>query len=132
MTGDEYYNKPLNSAVKMYLQRRKAAGRGPATAEEIFDALVEGGYDSFQGSRADALPGLRISLGKSTHTFVKLRNGSYGLCDWYGEVKQRAPRAAANGKADPNKVQESVGEQPTDTAVDEAGGPEIAEATEST
>lgn len=101
--GDEYFNKPLNTAIKSVLAHRKAAGHGPATAEQILDDLLAGGCDRFSSDRVEALNGLRISLGKSSHTFVKLPNGSYALAEWYDLKKPKT----TNGKAE-----ESKGEEP--------------------
>ena len=105
---DEFFNKPLNTSVKTLLTRRKAAGRGPATAEDIYDGLIAGGYDKFPDNKDEALTGLRISLGKSSHTFVRLPNGSYGLGEWY-DIKQQVKRqGAAFGKAEEKNGQNKI------------------------
>jgi hypothetical protein len=85
--GDTYYGQPLNSAVRDYLERRKAAGLGPASVRDIFDGLTQGGFQFNAKSEDNAQRSLRITLSKSTHTFHKLPNGSYGLLAWYPTVK---------------------------------------------
>ncbi|MGD0769824.1 MAG: hypothetical protein ABSB42_16695 [Tepidisphaeraceae bacterium] len=105
--GDEFFNKPLNTCLKSVLTRLKAIGRTPATAEQIYDLLLLGGYDKFPPKKDDAMNGLRISLGKSTHTFVKLPNGAYGLCEWYDMKK---PKAKAEEKSEDQPVEESTAE----------------------
>ena len=94
-TSDEYFNKPLNTCLKSVLVKRKTSGRGPATVEEIYDAMIRGNYQKFPSNKEEALTGLRISLGKSSHTFVRLPNGSYGLGEWY-DIKR--PKAAKPGE----------------------------------
>lgn len=90
--GDEFFNQPLNRAIRNYLDRRHKADLGPATPEQILEALIAGGYDGFSENEAEALNSLKISLGKSSHTFVKLQNGKYGIKDWYGPTKVRRRR----------------------------------------
>lgn len=123
--SDAYYNKPLNTAIKDFLARRKSVGMaGPATAEEIREGLIAGGYDSFPKDRDEATTGLRISLGKSSHTFVKLPNGSYGLAEWYGEVPKRAPKAkpdetkapSADGGIGVEAAEKPAAQPPTEAA----------------
>ncbi len=77
---DQFVNKPLNSAVKEYLTMRRASGLdGPAAAEEIHSALELGGFEFDTRDKAAAMNNLKISLGKSSHTFKRLNNGKYGL-----------------------------------------------------
>ncbi len=49
---------------------------------------------------------LRISLGKSSHTFVKLPNGIFGLGEWYDIKKPK--QAVANGKTEEPKPAEPI------------------------
>jgi len=133
MRGDEFFNRPLNTSVKSLLARRKSAGLGPATAEDIHAGLIKGGCDKFPPDKEDALTGLRISLGKSSHTFVRLPNGTYGLCEWY-DIKKRATTAnnkAGHTKNDNSTVAEELdatasdfAEANTSGAEDNGGGPE--------
>ncbi len=102
MRGDEYFNKPLNTSVRKWLTRRHAAKLGPATAEEIYHGLLAGGYDNFPANKEDALTGLRISLGKSSHTFVRLPNGSYGLAEWYDIKRSKSVIAKSRGDESKN------------------------------
>ena len=41
---------------------------------------------------------LRISLGKSSHTFHKLPNGQYGLLEWYPNVKPPKKRGKSGAE----------------------------------
>lgn len=87
--ADTFYGQRLNTSAKRVLEMRKAAGLGPAHVREIYDALVRGGYQFNAKTEKNAMDSLRISLGKSSHTFHKLPNGQYGLLEWYPNVKQR-------------------------------------------
>jgi len=101
---DEYHGKPLNRAVTDYMNRRAKSmpNAKTASAEEIYDVLIRGGYTFEQRSKDEQMHSLKTSLGKSTHTFRKLPNGTYGLVEWYGEnePKQRRPRKVGNGSTD--------------------------------
>ncbi|QDU31675.1 hypothetical protein ETAA8_68350 [Anatilimnocola aggregata] len=95
---DAYYGQPLASAVRMVLERRKANGAGPTTANEIYDSLLEGGYKFNTSNDEHAKRGLYAALSKNTATFHKLPNGLYGLLEWYPGAREpkpaKAPKAA--------------------------------------
>lgn len=87
MNGDEYYGKALATVVREILVARKDAGLGPATVNELFATMTDGGY-LFEAKTADnSKRGLRISLAKNTSTFHKLPNGKFGLSEWYPAAK---------------------------------------------
>jgi hypothetical protein len=69
------------SAARNYLALRGKA-RGATTSDDIYDALVRGGYDFGGVKEADAKGGLRIALAKDTKVH-KLPNGTFGLREWY-------------------------------------------------
>lgn len=86
--SDSFAGKKLGSAVREYLEMRKASGGDkPATVREIFDALKEGGFQSGAKNDATAMVVLRTMLRKNTTTFAKLQNGKYGLRAWYPNLK---------------------------------------------
>lgn len=80
--ADEYYTKPVATAVSMFLKRRGQ----PATPQEILSGLEQGGFD-FKGlgwKEGDRLRILSSSIAKNTKSFHKLPNGNvFGLVDWY-------------------------------------------------
>lgn len=83
--SDQYYGQPLATAVRSFLEARGSIG--PATVDEIHDALIKGGFQ-FEGKGGDNQKrGLRISLTKNSVTFHKMPNGSYGLLSWYPNAK---------------------------------------------
>tara|TARA_A100001391_G_scaffold180564_1_gene146104 strand:+ start:185 stop:688 length:504 start_codon:yes stop_codon:yes gene_type:complete len=92
ISSDTFYGQPLNSSIRSVLEMRRAAGNGPAKVREIYDTLVKGGYEFDAKNDDNAMRGLRISLGKSTHTFHKLPNGDYGLIEWYPAIKSRSSK----------------------------------------
>jgi hypothetical protein len=86
--SDSFTGKKLGTAVREYLEMRKASdGDAPATSREIFDALKEGGFSSGAKDDATALVVLRTLLRKNTAQFAKLKNGKYGLLVWYPNLK---------------------------------------------
>jgi hypothetical protein len=92
---DEYYGKALATVVRTVLEKRKSANLGAATANEIYDEMVAGGFH-FQAKNDDnAKRGLYSSLGKNTSTFHRLPNGTWGLIEWYPD--RRSAKAKSNG-----------------------------------
>lgn len=83
---DQFYGKPLHTAMRAYLDMRGPT-RGPATVNEIFDALKLGGFQFDTKSDDNAKRIIRITLTRNTLVFHKLPNGSYGLLAWYPNVK---------------------------------------------
>lgn len=84
---DSFYGKKQMTAVREYLEMRRAQGNGPATPREIFDALKAGGH-SFSTKDHIALVTLRALLRKATMVFHKLPGtGTYGLSAWYPDAK---------------------------------------------
>jgi len=97
---DTFYGKRLQTAVREYLEMRKAKGMGPAKPREIYDAVVAGGYQFDATSDDIALVGLRAMLRKRTQFFHKLPNGTYGLTAWYPHAKTAKLKAAADDEDD--------------------------------
>ena len=89
---DEYYGKPFATAAQMYLQRRKQAVPG----EQILEGLKDGGFDfDAQGWKEnDRLRSLAISLAKNTKVFHRLPNGTFGLAEWYPNIKGKEDSSA--------------------------------------
>ena len=106
MTGplrrDQFYGQPLSAVVREILTRRRAADLGPASVGEIYDAMVEGGYQFEAKDEENAKRGLRISLTKNSSIFHRLPMGHYGLKEWYPAAKEPKSRieqpTEANGK----------------------------------
>jgi hypothetical protein len=84
---DTFYGKKQQTAIREYLDMRKAQGLGPAKPREIFDALKQGGYQFETKDDEIALVSLRALLRKRSNIFHKLPTGSYGLDSWYPDAK---------------------------------------------
>jgi len=85
---DSFYGKKQMTAMREYLEMRRAQGDGPATPQEILDALKAGGYKFEAKSDDIALVGLRALLRKATNVFHKLPGTrAYGLLAWYPNAK---------------------------------------------
>ena len=93
---DQFYGKPLATAVGEYLEWRKQA----CTSEEILGGLEQGGFDfrSLRWSDNDRLRSLAIYLVKNTKTFHRLPNRSFGLLAWYDQVTVKAGVVPAKGQ----------------------------------
>lgn len=130
---DAYYGQPLQTALRMILERRHISKQGPATVNELYQALVEGGYKFQTDNDEYAKRGLYSTLTKATQTFHKLPNGSYGLLEWYPGVKEAkvSSRSAKNGGGIPETQEEAqakadaADEGDPDTATDDATTAEL-------
>jgi hypothetical protein len=112
--SDEFYGQPLSTAVRKYLELRKATGQSAATVAQIYDALAAGGYKFESKNDGYAKRGLRQSLTKNSGIFHKLPNGEYGLLSWYPEAQAR--RRRKGGGADQDDADNGVDEAPDDGA----------------
>jgi hypothetical protein len=100
LKADQFYGKPLATAVREYLEMRGApnsGGRGAATVKEIFQALKAGGFAFDTKNDDNSMRGLRISLAKNSVTFHKLPGGQFGLLSWYPAAK---PPKTTGGEGD--------------------------------
>lgn len=131
---DHFFGVPLATAVRQFLVMRgdpKAGGQGAATVNEIYSALVKGGFSFETKSALNAKRGLRVSLSKNTQTFTRVGGegeDAYGLAEWYPaaregrEARSRTEAAGAEDVSDP-PPNTSSSDQPDDAASD-AGGSE--------
>lgn len=87
---DQYYNRPLATCVKEFLEGRKQSGLGPASVDEVYSALKAGGYNFESRDDANAMRGLAVSVSKNTGVFARLPSGLIGLAEWYGGPKRKA------------------------------------------
>jgi hypothetical protein len=95
--SDQFYGQPQATAVREILQMRKGRNQGPATVNELYAALVEGGFAFETKNEDNAKRGLRISITKNTAMFHKLPNGKIGLLEWYPKAKNRT-KAETSGQ----------------------------------
>lgn len=90
--ADQFFNQPFASCVRAVLEARAAVNQGAASVDDLYDALLAGGFNFEQKDQSIAKRNLAISMGKNTVTFVKLPNGLWGLKEWYpggGRAKAR-------------------------------------------
>ncbi len=91
--GDEYFGKPLATAITEILQRHKDFGAGPTSLEDICDDLTSGGY-AFENIK-DPKRAVGISMSKNSK-FTKLKNEKWVLQEWYPNAKPA--KKVENGK----------------------------------
>lgn len=86
--ADQFYGQPLATAIREILEMRRALNQGPATINEIYAGLTEGGFAFDTKNPENAKRGLRISISKNTAVFHKLPgSGRIGLREWYPNIK---------------------------------------------
>lgn len=115
---DTFYGKRMQTAVREYLEMRKAQGLGPAKPREIYEAITAGGFQFGTSSVDVALVGLRAMLRKRTQFFHKLPNGTYGMTAWYPHAKPAKASATAGAP---------VADEDADDLTDEVEGDDDAE-----
>ena len=78
---DQFFKKPLATAVREYLQMKGSA----ATVDEIYEALQKGGFNFVGKNAAIKKRGLQISLSKSRRIFAYVKaSDTFGLWEFYG------------------------------------------------
>jgi hypothetical protein len=113
---DSFLGKKQQTAIREFLEIRRAQGLGPAKPREIYDALHAGGYQ-FEAKTADiALVGLRALLRKRSETFYQLNNGTYGLVAWYPDLKR--PKSSASSGEDADDDSDNDQEEEKETTAD--------------
>ena len=114
---DEFFAKPLATAVRLILEKRRAAGQGPASAEDIYPIMIQGGFQFEAKNDANAKRALAISLAKNTSTFVRLPNGYFALTDWYPELpRPKNPNGGEREEAKKGKANRPAAEPEDDHA----------------
>jgi len=104
MRRDEFYGVALATAIRRYLEMRRSSGMGPATVQDMYEALVAGGFRFETKNTDNAKRGLYISLAKNTAVFHKLPGGDndqgaiFGLLEWYPNAKLDDDWNARKGK----------------------------------
>jgi hypothetical protein len=113
---DSFFGQKQQTAMRSYLQMRRAQGLGPAKPRDIYDALLAGGYQFEAKDAETALVGMRALLRKRSEIFIKLPNNTYGLLTWCPDAKK--PKAVADG----GTADETDDDSGSDTiTVDKAG-----------
>jgi hypothetical protein len=117
--ADTFFGKKQQTAIRQYLDMRRAQGLGPAKPREIYDALLAGGYQYDAKNAEIALVGMRALLRKRTETFVQLNNGTYGLVAWYPDLKrQKVSSASSSNGADADASDAPEEDDETETATE--------------
>lgn len=136
---DQFHGRPLATAVKQYLELRGPSDRGglgAATVNEIFDALIMGGYKPETNDEANAKRGLRIALTKNSYVFYRVSSdasdggSTYGLLEWYPNAKpQKAdddtPPKRKRGRPAKGKGGARRGRPPKATATQKDEAPKL-------
>lgn len=115
MRADEYYGKPLSTAVQMYLERRHQA----VSPDDILQGLEQGGFNfkALNWSEVARMRNLVISLVKSSKTFHRLPNGSFGLTAWYDAATIGSKKRAGKDEAGEGGAEEREKSEESEKAV---------------
>jgi hypothetical protein len=101
LRSDSFYGKGITTAAREFLEMRRAAGLGPASPREVYEALVKGGYAFETAEDVHGVISVRGTLRKSSGVFHRLPNGLYGLLEWYPKAK--AVRNESENDAEPRR-----------------------------
>ena len=91
IASDQFYGQTLAGSMRTILELRRALKQGPASVNDIYDTLLQGGFKFDTSNEENRKRNLRISLGKNTAQFHKLPNGMFGLTEWYPNVRTKRP-----------------------------------------
>ena len=92
---DQYYGKTLTTAMREFLQMRRQGNLGPATVQDIFEGLSQGGFDHGSANDDNARRVIRITLTKNSSIFHRLPDDKhFGLMEWYPNVRNRRVKDA--------------------------------------
>src|SRR5437016_5969573 len=86
---DEYYGRPAIDVIRSILEKRHQANLGAASVNEIYDAMIAGGYAFQTANDAHAKRGIYSVVGDSQ--FHRLPGGRVGLAAWYPAIRPKAP-----------------------------------------
>ena len=82
---DQFHGRPMATAAREYLEMRRPSDRGglgAASINEIYAALLQGGFRFDTKNDLNAKRGLREALSKNTLAFRRVGD-AYGLAEWY-------------------------------------------------
>lgn len=108
--ADQFYGQPLASCIRTILEMRRALKQGPASLNDIYSALIQGGYKFETKNEDNSKRGLRQSLTKNVQQFHKLPNGLFGLSEWYPNVKKRGAASRAEEPVEQTEEQDGGSE----------------------
>lgn len=115
MRRDQFYGKTLTTALREYLLMRQAANLGPATVNEMFDGLSQGGFDHGSANDDNAKRVMRITLTKNSGLFHRLPDDKhFGLVEWYPNIKHKKSKAEEESESADPKESTTVETKPTD------------------
>lgn len=119
--SDRYVGKPLAKVVRSILTARHDSGVGPAEVEELYAEMLAGGFDFEDKNEENSKRGLAVSLAKNTQTFYRLKNGEWGLREWYPNLKQPKGKgkAAATAETEEADEEDAVGDGQQSSVTDE-------------
>lgn len=117
--SDTFYGKRQQTAIREFLEMRKAQNLGPAKPREIYEALKAGGYQFEAKDDETAMIGLRALLRKRTNFFHKMADGSYGLTVWYPHAKKSKTAGGAENETDDDTDDETASAAPDEDAADD-------------
>ncbi len=116
---DTFFGKRHHTAIREYLEMRKASGAGPARPREIYEGLSAGGVKFESSDKQKALVALRALLRRRTAVFIKVGDtGAYGLVSWYPNAKPKNSKSVSEEHSDNTPSLQSIGEKGTTAAED--------------
>lgn len=86
--SDLFHGRPLATCVREFLEMRRRSDLGPASTNEIYDALAQGGYEFGGKTEQIARTSMYNSVNKNP-VFYKLPNKKWGLREWYPTAKHQ-------------------------------------------
>lgn len=114
---DQFHRRPLAGSVVEILETRKQRGLdGPASIDDIYEALKAGGYqfEGTSGSEENTKRAIKIALTKNTAQFSKVKEDVFGLKKWYGggrSARKSSATKSENGNGESESEDEARPEE---------------------
>ena len=108
---DEFYGQPLAKSITMVMEAHGSA----LSADDIYGALIAGGYKFDSKSDAFAKRSMVISMSKNPKFHRLPSNDMWGLRSWYPNIKNKAS-SQDEAEAEDSGADESDDEPAADTS----------------
>ena len=95
--SDQFFGKPMATAVKEILEQRGARNLGALSLDDLFDTMKAGGFQFDNNNEQIAKRNLAITLSKNPAFMRVPSNNNIGLAEWYPNVKKKRGAAKENG-----------------------------------
>ncbi len=125
---DQYFGRPFATVTTEALEKRRAAGLGAATDDELYAELSAGGFEFKGKDQTTQKRIMAITLAKNAK-FIRVGGDAWGLTAWYPEAA-KARTKKNNGKSAEEEALPTEGEAVTEVEAAEESNTDTEQATD--